>query len=120
MLHRVRSAWSDERGVMSFEWTLLLTLVTIGVLGGLISARDAIIDELGDAAQAMLALDDSYTIDYPLQITVDIDGAGAAFSPQTLGGGSNSGFIDRALFEDCTRITIGSVIQQQAELDTDS
>ena len=32
--------------------------------------RDAIIDELGDAAQAMLALDQSYTVDFPLLVQV--------------------------------------------------
>ena len=30
--------WNDEAGVLSFEWTLLLTLVTIGVVGGLAAA----------------------------------------------------------------------------------
>ena len=45
-----------------------MTLLVLGVVGGLAGARDAIIDELGDAAQAMLALDDSYSIDWPLEI----------------------------------------------------
>jgi Flp pilus assembly pilin Flp len=107
MIRCLRHAWNDEAGVLSFEWSLLLALLTIGVVGGVVGARDAITDELGDVAEAMLALDDSYTITYPLQITVDVDGAGPA-APQTLGGGSNSGFIDRAIYQDCARVTIAN------------
>src|SRR5687768_2455294 len=55
------SMWRDDDGVLSFEWVLLVTLLTIGIVSGLAGARDAIIDELGDVAQAMLALDQSYT-----------------------------------------------------------
>ena len=67
----------EEDGVLSFEWTLLVTLLVIGIVSAAWPrARDAIIDELGDAAQAMLALDDSFVIDYPLSLVVDIDGAG--------------------------------------------
>lgn len=55
--------WREDDGVLSFEWVLLTTLLVIGVIGGLAAARDAVIDELGDVAQAMLALDHSYTID---------------------------------------------------------
>ena len=59
--------WNEDEGVLSFEWVLLTTLLVFGVAGGLVAARDAIIDELGDVAQGMLALDGSYTITYPLQ-----------------------------------------------------
>ena len=64
-LHRL---WHEDDGVLSFEWTLLLTLLTLGIVAGLAAARDAIIDEFGDVAQAMLALDHSMTIDFPLQV----------------------------------------------------
>ena len=62
--------WKEEDGVLSFEWVLLLTLLTIGIVGGIAAARDAIIDEMGDVAEAMLALDQSYSVDFPLLITV--------------------------------------------------
>ena len=90
--------WKEEDGVLSFEWVLLVTLLTIGIVGGLTAARDAIIDELGDAAQAMLALDQSYTIDFSLAQEVhDL----ASF----VSGGSDSGFTDAASFTDCGRTT---------------
>jgi Flp pilus assembly pilin Flp len=88
--------WKEEDGVLSFEWVLLLTLLTIGIVGGVAAARDAIIDELGDVAQAMLALDQSYTIDFPLVITVHAPTTSSA---------SDSSFTDAALYFDCDRVT---------------
>jgi Flp pilus assembly pilin Flp len=54
--------WTDDRGVLSFEWVLLMTLVAIGVVGGLTAARDAVISELGDIAGAAVAIDQSYSL----------------------------------------------------------
>ena len=54
--------WHNQDGVLSFEWTLLLTLVVIGIVAGLAGARDAIIAELGDIAGATVALDQSYVM----------------------------------------------------------
>lgn len=94
-MKKVMELLKAEDGVLSFEWVLLVTLLTIGIVGGLSAARDAIIDELGDAAQAMLALDQSYTIDFSLEQSVHVVTNGS--------GGSDSGFIDAAAFTDCLR-----------------
>ncbi|MEX2025956.1 MAG: hypothetical protein WEH44_01625, partial [Pirellulaceae bacterium] len=80
--------WKEEDGVLSFEWVMLVTLLTIGIVSGLAGARDAIIDELGDVAQAMLALDQSYTIDFPLEVIVHA---------ATTSSASDSSFTDAAL-----------------------
>src|SRR5438034_11618879 len=101
--------WKEEDGVLSFEWVLLVTLLTIGIVGGLAAARDAIIDELGDVAQAMLALDQSYTIDFPLQVQVHA---------ATTSSASDSSFIDALIYSDCARAT--APIGQGVVLDVDS
>ena len=88
--------WKEEDGVLSFEWVLLVTLLTIGIVSGLSAARDAIIDELGDVAQAMLALDQSYTISFPLDIDVHTSDPSSA---------SDSSFIDAFIYVDCGRTT---------------
>ncbi|MDX1943894.1 MAG: hypothetical protein SFU86_00690 [Pirellulaceae bacterium] len=88
--------WKEEDGFLSFEWVLLVTLLTIGIVSGLSAARDAIIDELGDVAQAMLALDQSYTIDFPLNIDVHTSDSTSA---------SDSSFIDALIYFDCNRTT---------------
>jgi Flp pilus assembly pilin Flp len=87
--------WKEEDGVLSFEWVLLVTLLTIGIVSGLAGARDAIIDELGDVAQAMLALDQSYTIDFPLAVIVH--------TPTTTSSASDSAFTDAMFYVDCIR-----------------
>ena len=100
-----RRLWTEEDGVLSFEWTLIVTLLVIGVVAGLAAARDAIIDELGDAAQAMLALDDSYVLDSPLRLQIDLDGGGpgAAVEP---GAATGSSFTDAQSFTDCARTPV--------------
>lgn len=101
--------WKEEDGVLSFEWVLLVTLLTIGIVSGLSAARDAIIDELGDVAQAMLALDQSYTVSFPLNVDVHtIDPSSA----------SDSSFTDAATYTDCGRTTAPT--GEAAELDVDS
>ena len=102
--------WKEEDGVLTFEWVLLVTLLTIGIVSGLSAARDGIIDELGDVAQAMLALDQSFTIDFPLSITVhDLDNSASS---------SDSGFTDSANYLDCDRNS--SLLGQGAEADGQS
>ena len=59
-MNRLLEIWREEDGVLSFEWTLLLTLLTIGIVAGLAGARDAIIDELGDVAEAAQAFNQSF------------------------------------------------------------
>ena len=72
---------------------------------------DAIIDELGDVAQAMLALDQSYTIDFPLLIAVHA---------ATTSSASDSAFIDALTYTDCTRATGPTGQVPQPVEDTDS
>ena len=75
----LRNIWTEEDGVLSFEWTLLLTLLVIGIVSGVAAARDGIIDELGDVAQMRLAVDQSYTISVPLNVDVHtVDGTSSS------------------------------------------
>jgi Flp pilus assembly pilin Flp len=96
----LRRIWAEDDGVMSFEWTLVVTLTTVGVVGGIAATRDAIIDELGDVSQAMLALDGSYSISYPLEVTIAPNGGAA----MVVGRASDSAFFDTAVFNDCNRL----------------
>lgn len=95
----LRQIWEADDGVLSFEWTLVVTLTTIGIVGGIAAARDAIIDELGDVAQGMLALDGSYSIANPLELSISINGGSAT----VVGRASDSAFFDTAVFADCNR-----------------
>ncbi len=82
----LKAVQSDE-GVLTFEWVLLITVLVIGIVGGLSAVRDAVIVELGDVAEAMAALDQSYTILQPWEIV----------TPDCIeDGGSDSTFEDEA------------------------
>jgi Flp pilus assembly pilin Flp len=103
--------WLEQDGVLSFEWVLLVTLLTIGVVSGIAAARDAIIDELGDVAQAMLALDQSFTIDFPLLIQVHA---------ATTSSASDSSFTDALIYTDCARSAAPTGQSPQNVADSDS
>ena len=105
MKNLVQRMWKEEEGVLSFEWILLVTLLTIGIVGGVAAARDAIIDEFGDVAEAMLNLDQSYMINDPLTIYVHDN--------LQSGNAANSGFVDTFDYVDCTRQLPLPVGQQQ-------
>ena len=93
--------WKEDDGVLAFEWVLLVTLLTIGIVGGLAAARDAMIDELGDVDQAMLAVDQSYFLSPSLAIEVH-----APPSADGPSGQPSSEFIDAFYYLDCDRNTL--------------
>ena len=86
--------WQEEDAILSYEWVLLVSLLTIGAVSGLAAARDAIIDELGDVSQALVTLDQSYSAVFPLGTS--IHGTGVT-------GASDSGFTDGLSYQDCPR-----------------
>ncbi|WP_145097473.1 Flp family type IVb pilin [Anatilimnocola aggregata] len=92
--------WHETDGVLSFEWTLLTSLLTVGVVSGVTAVRDSTIDEFGDVSQAMLSLDQSYFIDAPLVIGVHTTYYGFGNYPTAA---SSSRFIDAARYTDCAR-----------------
>jgi Flp pilus assembly pilin Flp len=108
MKHLLKRMWQAEDGVLSFEWTVLTSLLTVGVVSGIASVRDAVIDEMGDLAQAMITLDQSYLIQPPLAVSVHTGGFGGwgfsgGFGFGGVSSASGSQFVDAAYFEDCYR-----------------
>lgn len=98
-MKRLLQMWREEDGVLSFEWTLLVTLLTIGIVGGLAGARDAIIDELGDVAEAAQGIDQSYSLS-ALTLTLTINGL--PFTSTTAASTFQETAAD-ATFTDCDR-----------------
>lgn len=105
--------WNEEDGVLSFEWTVLTSLLTVGVVSGIAAVRDATIDEMGDLSQAMISLDQSYYIQPPLAMQVHTTGGiwNSGFVSSGFGGfggfgmssASDSGFVDASSYSDCYR-----------------
>ncbi len=98
----VQRLYHDESGVLAFEWVLLLTLLVIGIVSGMTAARDGLISELVDIAEAAVAIDQSYSV-----ATNDC-------------GGNSFSFPDDddpdEIIEDCKR---GSFVGQPAIMDCD-
>jgi len=81
----LKRLWREDEGVLTFEWILLITVLAIGIVGGLSAVRDALISELGDVVYGVTALDQSYTIINPMDVRVHMEG---------IDGGSDSFFDD--------------------------
>jgi hypothetical protein len=45
-----------RRGMLTLEWVLIITVVVIGIIGGLGAVRNATIGELSDLAEAIESL----------------------------------------------------------------
>ena len=73
MMNRI---WNDESGVLTFEWILLITLLVIGIVGGLAVIRDAYIIEAAETADAMMALNQGYVIQAPVDAKITATGEG--------------------------------------------
>ena len=91
MLQRL---WIEEEGVLAFEWIVLLTLVVIGVIGGVAAIRDAVIHEAQGSVGAMVSLDQGYFVEPPLGVgVVSVAGAsdnGCTSSAVYMGAGDNT------------------------------
>ena len=53
---KARSQKWTRRGMLSLEWILLITVVVIGIVGGVGAVRNALLSELHDLAEAIQAL----------------------------------------------------------------
>tara|TARA_R110002095_G_scaffold159356_1_gene138168 strand:- start:10898 stop:11197 length:300 start_codon:yes stop_codon:yes gene_type:complete len=57
-----RQLWSDERGSVSpFATVLMVTILVIGIIPGVATLRDHIVQKFGDMAVALESLDQSYS-----------------------------------------------------------
>jgi Flp pilus assembly pilin Flp len=60
--------YADDRGfIVSVELILIVTIVVIGMIAGLTVLRDAIISELEDVSQAVMAIDQQQSVNRPLE-----------------------------------------------------
>jgi Flp pilus assembly pilin Flp len=58
----LRRLWNDQRGfVISTELVLIAVLLVIGLIAGLTTLRDQVVQELGDLAAAIGAINQSYS-----------------------------------------------------------
>lgn len=57
-----RQFWSDERGSVSpFATVLMVTILVMGIIPGVATLRDHIVQKFGDMAVSLESLDQSYS-----------------------------------------------------------
>jgi Flp pilus assembly pilin Flp len=54
--------WKDDAGIVAFEYLLVATIVGLGLVVGLSAVSVALNAELTELAQAILALDQTYSV----------------------------------------------------------
>ncbi|WDI40795.1 Flp family type IVb pilin [Bremerella sp. P1] len=63
MLTTLKKIWNDERGfVNSMELILIATLAVLGLIVGLVTFRDAVMQELADTGAAVGQFNQSYSV----------------------------------------------------------
>ena len=98
----LRNLLSDENGfLISAELVLIFTLVFCAVAVGVSVVRDSLVQELGDVAEAVGALNQSYNY---RGISASLETANTFHATR-----SGSGFNDEADDCDCKGITLVSV-----------
>lgn len=61
-LRRTEKRANRRRGVLTFEWILLISLLVIGVIGGLSAVRNSLLNELNDLDQCLQQLNTAGTV----------------------------------------------------------
>ena len=62
MRQLMRKLWKDDCGALiATEWVFVATILVLGSITGLVAVRQAVLEELEDFANAVMALDQSYS-----------------------------------------------------------
>ena len=85
-----RNLWNDDggSGLMAAEWLFFFTIVVLGSITGLVAVRQALISELTETAQALLALNQSFSFSGQSNCESSTAGSSASDTTNTIGEGS--------------------------------
>jgi hypothetical protein len=62
MRQLLRKLWNDDGGALiATEWVFVATILVLGAITGLVAVRQAILSELTEFANAVMALNQSYS-----------------------------------------------------------
>ena len=80
-----------KRGVITFEWILLFSLLLVGITGAVASIRDSLIIETTEVADAILHNNKSYIISPSAEVRVSYAGRGdmVEYTMPSFSGGSH-------------------------------
>jgi hypothetical protein len=87
----LRKLWNDDcgSGLLSAEWILLFTILVLGIITGLVAVRQALISELVESAQALMAISQSFSFSGQSNCESSTAGSSASDSTNTIFEGSS-------------------------------
>jgi Flp pilus assembly pilin Flp len=89
MCKLLRELWNDDCGALiATEWVFLATILVLGIITGLVAVRQALISELTEFAQALLALDQSFSFSSQTNCQSSTAGSSGSDTTNTINEGS--------------------------------
>src|SRR5947209_4671743 len=82
----LRALWADDRGagLVSSELLFLYSLLVLGSVSGLVAVRQALLSEYTEAAQSLLALNQSFSLSGQSNCAATEGGSAAVDSTSTI------------------------------------
>src|SRR5207247_9778741 len=81
--------WKDDGGALiATEWVFVATILVLGVITGLVAVRQAVISELTEFAQAVMALNQSFSFSGQTNCESSTAGSSASDTTDTINEGS--------------------------------
>jgi len=91
-MRQMLKLWNDDcgSGLITAEWLFLFVILVLGLISGLVAVRQALLSELIESAQALLALNQSYSFSGQTNCEASTAGSSASDTTNTIGEGSVS------------------------------
>jgi len=88
----IRRLWNDEcgSGLLTGEWLFLFAILVLGTITGIVAVRQALLSELIETAQAIMALNQSYSFSGQTNCEASTAGSSASDTTNTIGEASVS------------------------------
>ena len=85
-MRQMLKLWNDDCGALiATEWVFVVTILILGIITGLVAVRQAVISELTETAQAILALNQSFSFSGQSNCESFTGGSSASDTTNTIG-----------------------------------
>jgi hypothetical protein len=86
-MRQMLKLWNDDcgSGLVASELLFIFTIIVLGMITGLVALRQALISELTETAQALLALNQSYSFSGQTNCEASTAGSSASDTTNTIG-----------------------------------
>jgi len=94
-MRQMLKLWNDDcgSGLLTGEWLFLFAILVLGTISGIVAVRQALISELVETAQALLALNQSYSFSGQTNCEASTAGSSASDTTNTIAEGSVSASV---------------------------